>query len=415
VADNTPTKTAISSNSAVYSGTINGISKAVVAWKNLAPTEMHLVPSGIATSITLDVPPKVHITESFPFSVHEKDSFGIPIRKLNSAGISFADGVKAEMTRMRIDSVGSRMVGAVASAGAESKHIESFANTFNIDAIPSGITNRIDRPFQIEIVSDVGEFDLMINSPFPYQQSEKNLFTVTPNKAGSHDIVFVANKDGYAPAAVTFPVFAEKFVNLAIRAFGSDGSELNIQQSIQIGNTTKLITTPHYEEVKPQFLHSVFSHNHVGGNNGYRLNTVTFGRQNASDGIISNLFLGNDTEIIAKYDRTIKVDVENADGSGFYPYGHKVVITAHPRDKVWFFVRDVFDYWEGIDGATERVEFVATSDVRAKAILREDHTFLMLVVGIGTSVMLYVIFLRRRRLDVGFYFRMMCEYIRTKR
>jgi hypothetical protein len=415
VADNAQTETAISSNSAVYSGVINSPSKAVVSWKSLAPTEVHLVPSGIATSITLDVPPKVHITEPFPYSVHEKDSFGIPIRKLNSAGISFADGVKAEMTRMRIDSVGSKMVGAVASAGAESKHIESFANTFNIDAISSGITNRIDRPFQIEIVSDVGEFDLTVNSPFPYHQMEKNLFAVTPNKAGSHDIVFVANKDGYAPAAVTFPVFAEKFVNLSIRALGSEGSELNIQQSIQIGNTTKLITTPHYEEVKPQFLHSTFPYNHVGGNNGYRLNTVTFGRQNASDGIISNLFLGNDTEIIAKYDRTIKVDVENADGSGFYPYGHKVVITAYPRDKAWFFVRDVFDHWEGIDGATERVEFVATSDVRAKAILREDHTFLTLIVGIGTSAMLYAVFLRRRRLDVRFYFRMIGEYIRTKR
>jgi hypothetical protein len=412
VADNVQTQAAISSNSAVHSGTINGTSKIVISWKNLAPTEMHLVPSGIAASITLDVPPKVHITESFPYSVHEKDSFGIPIRKLNSAGISFADGVKAEMTRMRVDSVGVKMVGAVASAGAESKHIESFANTFNIDAIPSGITNRIDRPFQIEIVSDVGEFDLTVNSPFPYQKTEENLFTVTPNKAGSHDIVFVASKDGYAPAVVTFPVFAEKFVNLSIRALASDGSELNIQQSIQIGNTTKLITTPHYEEVKPQFLQSAFAHNYVGGNNGYRLNTVTFGIQNAPDGTISNLFLGNDTEIIAKYDRTIKVDVENADGSGFYSYGHKVVITANPRDKAWFFVRDVFDHWEGIDGATERVEFVATSDVRAKAVLREDHTFLTLIVGIGTSVMLYMIFFRRRGLDIRFYFRMMYEYIR---
>jgi hypothetical protein len=415
VVDSSQIETAISSNSAVYSGTINGTSKAVISWKNLAPTEMHLIPSGIATSITLDVPPKVHITESFPYSVHEKDSFGIPIRKLNSAGMSFGDGVKAEMTRMRVDSVGVKMVGAIASSGAESKHIESFANTFNIDAIPSGITNRVDRPFQIEIVSDVEEFDLAINSPFPYQQMEENLFTVTPNKAGSHDIVFVASKDGYAPAAVTFPVFAEKFINLSIRALASDGNELNIQQSVQIGNTTKLITTPYYEEVKPQFLQSAFPHIHVGGNNGYRLNTVIFGRQNASDGTISNLFLGDDTEIIAKYDRTIKVDVENADGSGFYPYGHKVVITAHPRDKVWFFVRDVFDHWEGIDGATEHIEFVATSDVRARAILREDHTFLTLIVGIGTSVILYTIFFRRRGLDVKFYFRMMCEYIRTKK
>lgn len=415
ITDNTQTEVAVSSNSAVYSGVINSPSKAVISWKNLAPTEIHLVPSGIATSITLDVPPKVHITEPFPYSVHEIDSFGIPIRKLDSAGMSFADGIKVDMSRMRADSIGVKMVGAIASAGAESKHIKSFANTFNIDAISSGIINRVDKSFQIELVSDVGEFDLTVDSPFPYKMTEKNLLTITPDKAGLYDIVFVASKDGYVPAVLTFPVFAEKFVNIAIRALASDGNELNIQQNIQIGNTTKLITTPHYEEVKPQFLHTVFPQNHVGSNNGYRLNTVTFGKQNTPDGIINNLFLGEDIEIIARYDRTIKVDVENADGSGFYPYGHKVVITAHPRDKTWFFIRDVFDRWEGIDGITERVEFVATSDVRAKAVLKEDHTFLMLTVGVVTSFMLYVIFFRRRGLDVRFYLHTMYERIHKKR
>ncbi len=59
---------------------------------------------------------------------------------------------------------------------------------------------------------------------------------------------------------------------------------------------------------------------------------MAFADQEFPDGKINNVYLDKDAEIVAEYDRMIKVDVENAQGSGFYPYGQTVVLSVPPKD-----------------------------------------------------------------------------------
>lgn len=92
----------------------------------------------------------------------------------------------------------------------------------------------------------------------------------------------------------------------------------------------------------------------------------------------------------------IKVDVAGAEGSGFYPYGETVTLSVPPKDKVSFFVREVFDRWDGLPYNTEPVSFTASEDLSARIVYRDDYTFLMLVVAAILTTTLYTTAIRNK-------------------
>jgi hypothetical protein len=97
------------------------------------------------------------------------------------------------------------------------------------------------------------------------------------------------------------------------------------------------------------------------------------------------------------------IQAENAVGSGHYPYGSTVTLSVPPKDKVSFFVREVFDRWEGITYDSETVTFVATENIDARAVLRDDYSFLMLICGTGLTAIVYFRFVWKRRLRPDWY------------
>jgi hypothetical protein len=402
-ADGVQTELGISSlNSAVYSGIQSENTQMMVSADGLAPIEQKITPAGIASSVTLDVPQKIHVAEPFPYAVHEVDSFGIPIRKLSS-NISFTSGIIPDGNHLRVDNVGTESLAAVTRVGADSKNLESFANTFSFSIVASGVTNRIGKAFEIKLESDIDGLEIFVDSSVPYKKIDETTYLFTPDSEGRHNIVFTAVRDGYALAREMFPVFAEKFVSLVIKAIASDGAELNIGQTVELGNITKKIVTPYVGEVRPEFLWTTFPEDFVVGSKGYRLDHLTFGNQNTTDGKIGNLFLGKDMEIVARYQRMVKIEAENAQGSGFYPYGQTVVLSVPPKEKVSFLVRDVFDHWDGLKYYTEPVTFAATQDIKVKAVLKEDYTFLSLIVSSIVSLIFYNVFVRKKGLSIKYY------------
>ncbi len=390
-------------NTAIHSGVLEEDYRITVFANGFAPLEAVLLPSRAASSVTLDVPPLVHKSESFPYTIHEIDSSGVPIRRLISASTSTTDGVSVVEGHVIIDEVGVENIGVVTRVGADSRSVESFANVFNVEIITNGVTNKVGKQFQLDLVGDIDDFETMIDSPFPYEKISERSFLVTPDKSGSYDITIIATRDGYASTKNTMSLYVERFVDILIRAIANDGDELNIEHQIHVGNTTKSIVTPFHEEIKPQFFHASFPPDVLVGGRGYRLNSILFADQIITDTKIERLFLGKSVEVTANYDRTVRVQVDNALGSGFYTYGAQVTLSVPPKDRVWFLIRDVFDRWEGIDSNSAQVTFTAENDISARAILREDHTFLMLVVGTAVSVTLYVNFVMRKGLDIRFY------------
>lgn len=395
--------TITSQNSAVYSGSIVEPSTIIFSSTILAPVEHIITPAGIATAVSVEAPTKVHVTERIPFAIHEADSFGIPLRKVNSTNISATPGISLNGNYLEIDNVGNEKLAAISKTGASSLDIEAFANNLDFSIIPSGITNRIDREFELHLTSDIKDMDIQIESPFPYKKIDDFTYAVTPDKEGYLNVTFTAFKRGYIPAKNTFSVYAEKIVNVEFRALGSDGKELNIENRIEVGNVSKNIVTPYQGEFKSQFLKSQFPPNVVIGNHGYRLNTAILDDQEFPDGKINNMYLSKDAQIVAKYDRMIKIDAENAHGAGFYPYGQTVILSVPPKDKFSFLVREVFDHWEGIPYDTDSVSFIATDDVRANAVLHDDYLFLMLVFGFGISIMMYFRFIWKKGISLSWY------------
>ena len=394
--------TITSQNSAVYSGSIIELSTTVFS-SILPPTEYDLVPAGIAASVLVDAPSLVHVSEKIPFAIHEVDSFGIPLRKINSTNISATPGISLNGNYLEIDSSGYEKLAAISKTGASSLDIKAFSNNLDFSIVSSGITNRIDKEFEIYLTSDIKDMDVQIESPFPYKKINDLTYAITPDKEGYFNVTFTALKKGYTASKNTFSVYAEKIVNVEFIALGSDGKELNIGNQIEIGNVSKSIVTPYQSEFKSQFLKSQFPPDVVVGNRGYRLNNVAFADQEFPDGKINNVYLNKDTRIIAKYDRMIKVDAENAQGSGFYPYGKTVVLTVLPKDKFSFLVRQVFDHWEGLPYDTDNVSFVASDDIKAKAVLHDDYLFLMLVFGVGVTIMMYFKLVWKRGISPSWY------------
>lgn len=394
-------------NSATYSGVMGESHKVSIYADGFAPIEQTLRPPGKATAVVLDVPARIHATESFPYSVHAVDKGGSPVEKIGSASMSTSHGVSVSEGRMRADRVGVQSISVITDVGADGRGIDAFLNAFTIEIISDAGTSKLERQFRVEMVSDVNEFQTAVYSPLPYERVDERVFLITPDKPGLHSIVFVASKEGYTDSKAVFTTFAEKLVNISIKAQASDGRELNVRQQFQIGNSSRSVITPFYDEVRPELVQVSFPSDVIVGTSGYKLSRITYYNQSTSESNIRNLFLGSDVEVIADYDRMVKVVAENAQGSGFYQYGQQVVLSVPPQDKLWFLIRDVFDHWEGIEHTSEQVTFVATHDVTAKAILREDYGFLMLIASCAVSLFLYVRYIRQKGLDLGFYLRQM--------
>ena len=410
---NTEKITITSQNSAIYSGSIIEPSSIIFSSPMFSPIEYTMIPDGIAASVSIDAPNKVHISEKTPFAIHEVDSHGIPIRKINSTNISTTTGILLDGDYLEIDTAGDERLAAISRTGASSLDIKAFANNLDFSIVPQGVTNRVDREFEIYITSDVRGMDVNIESPFPYRRTGDLSYAVIPDKEGYFVITFTAFKKGYAPTKNTFAVNAEKIVSVWFRAFGNDGKEINIENQIEIGNTTRNIVTPYQGEFKSQFLKSQFPLKTRIGNYGYQLNRVIFGDQVFLDGKINNMYLDKDSQIIAKYDRMVRIDVEDATGAGFYPYGQMVILSVPPKDKFLFLIREVFDHWEGIPYNTSSVSFIASNDINAKAILREDYSFLMLLVGCGISAVTYFRFVWKKGISLLWYMRKIVRVLRV--
>ena len=255
--------------------------------------------------------------------------------------------------------------------------------------------------------------DVKIESPFPYRRTGDLSYAVTPDKEGHFVITFTAFKKGYTPSKNIFEVNAEKIVNVWFRAFGSDGKEINVENQIEVGNTTKNIVTPYQGEFKSQFLRSQFPFNVVIGNHGYQLNRVIYEDQEFPDGKINNVYLDKDSQVIARYDRMVRIDVENAMGSGFYPYGKTVELSVPPKDKFLFLIREVFDHWDGMPYNTNSVSFIATNDISAKAVLREDYSLLMLLAGCVISAITYFRFVWKEGINLLWHMKKIINALRN--
>ncbi len=392
-----------SQNSAILAGSLNENAHVVVSAAGIMPHESTIMPSGVVDAIKLDLPQRIHILEEAPYTIHEVDASGIPLRKINFTNISATSGITLSNSHIIIDSVDVENFAVLSRLGADSREVWAFANQMSLQIIPHGTTNRVNKSFELTIDSDIRDPQIVIDSPIPYRKIDEQTYTVTPNKEGHFNITFTGIKKGYAPARSTYSVYAEKIFDVFFNAIGSDGKELHVSSLVKVDGVSKNFVTPHRDEFRPHFVNVEFPATLETGEDGYQLDHVNFGDQRISSGIIEQVYVDDDTTVVAQYQRMIKIQAENAIGGGYYPYGTTVTLSVPPKDKALFFVRDVFDHWEGAPYSTDVVILIAKENIDVKAVLREDYSFLMLVFGIGMTAMVYFIFVWRKGINLSWY------------
>ncbi len=395
----------ISQNPAILDGSLSGATRVVVSADGTSPYENTISPSGMADSILLDMASRIHILEEAPYVVHELDSYGIPLRKINFTSVSATPGVTLSGNRITIDSYGVKDFAVLSRLGADNMQIEAFANHMSLQLTSQGTTNRVNRDFELTANTDVQDAQIMIDSPFPYKKTGERTFVITPNIEGHFNITLTGLKEGYAAAKATFAVDAEKIFSVHFNAVDSTKKELHVESLIKSDDNTRSLVTPHQHEIRPQFISVEFPETFETGQNGYELDHIMFGDQRITSGAIDHIYVDSDTAITAEYQKMVRIQVENALGSGHYPYGTTVTLSAPPKDKILFFVRDVFDHWEGVSYDSDTVTLVATENIDAKAVLREDYSLLMLTCGMVLTAVMYFRFVWKKRINPRWYVR----------
>ncbi|KFM16967.1 hypothetical protein SCCGRSA3_02002 [Marine Group I thaumarchaeote SCGC RSA3] len=381
---------------AVYGGLVNENARITASASGISPFEVQLKPAGIAASIEFDVPKIAHISEKIPYAIHEIDVFGTPLKRIFASSMSATPGIVTDGNYLISNAEDEARIAVLSTVGADGKTIDTFANDMDLSISSYGNRGRVGKELQVNLLSDIGDVKVLVDSPLPYKKLDDDLkYVITPDREGYFNVTFTGIKEGYKTKNITYGLFAEKIIDLLIKAIGSDGNELNISQTVSIGNVSSTAITPYSAEIKPQFFKTKLPAQFDVGDKGYTLTKATGAGKEFSNGMI-DLFLEKDTTILAKYERMVQIDVAGAEGSGFYPYGQMITLSVPPKDKMSFLVREVFDYWDGLPYEIEPVSFTASEDISASVVYRDDYSFLMLVIAVIVTTVLYTTAIRKK-------------------
>jgi len=389
----------------IVRGEVSEQASIVASANNIGTTSADIIPAGVSTAIEFELPEIIHVGEPAPYVIHEVDIFGTPLAKIKPIGMSTSGGIENDRNQqyLVVRNQGQGKVAVLADVGADTKNFEAFSNTMNVEVVIKKERVRVGEKTQLAVISNISNLEITIDSSITFtetkeQNDSKNVyFWAYPDREGTFDVTVTAQKDGYAPVIKSLSLEAVNLFDLTVKAVSTqDGKEISAKHTLVISNqTVSKIGTPYNKELDPSEITISFHPEQKTGDKSYSLKKIRIGNEEFFDGQVE-FFLNNNTEVTAYYDRMIKVDVTGAEGSGFYPYGETVTLSVPPKDKISFFVREVFDHWDGLPYDTEPVSFTASEDISARVAYRDDYTFLMMIVAAIVTAALYTTTIRNK-------------------
>jgi len=393
------------SASTIVTGEVSEQASIVASANNVGTTSADIIPAGVSTAIEFELPEIIHVGEPAPYVIHEVDIFGTPLAKIKPIGMSTSGGIEIDRNKEYLitRNHGQGKVAVLADAGADTKSFEAFSNTMSVEVVIEKEKVRVGEKAQLTVISDIPNLEITVDSPVTFTETKeqddesKNVYLAYPDREGTFDVTVTAQKGGYTPVTKSLSFEAVNLFDLTVKAVSTqDGKEISAKHTLVISNqTVSKIGTPYNKELGPSEITMSFSQEQKMGDKSYSLKKIRTGNEEFFDEQVE-FFLNNNTQVTAYYDRMIKVDVAGAEGSGFYPYGETVTLSVPPKDKASFFVREVFDHWDGLPYDTEPVSFTASEDLSARIVYRDDYTFLMLVVAAILTTTLYTTAIRNK-------------------
>ena len=376
---------------AIYYGKVNSSTRVLASMQNTEPVYADIHPAQTAVSVKFDVPERVHGAEEFPYVMHKIDSFGIPFMRINPNSIT--GGIQLDNQRLFTHDLGFVDMIAFTESNAIKFGIEVFANQMYFEVLPSSASVRVGQNVSVIIRSNVEDISVHVNSPMPVKELTDNSFVFTPNKEGIHTASFIAEKPGYSPAKAEFAVTARKVVELNIQAIATDGMKLNVDIGSLNNNLHQGLQTPQILEVKLGKIDLFFPLERIFNGHNYILTDIIVNGQsiNHVNGSV-NVVVNINSNLVVQYEKIIHVNVSGAIGSGIYPYGSKVVLSAPTHNTYLFLVKQVFDGWVGFNADnTPQISFIANSDITGTISYKTDYSGLMIILGIIVTVIVILL------------------------
>lgn len=392
--------------STIVAGMVTEQASIVASANNVGTSIADIIPAGVSASIEFELPEIIHVGEPLPYVIHEVDIFGTPLEKIKQIGMSTSGGIENDKGQqyLIVRNQGQGKVAVLADVGADTKIFEAFSNTMNVEVVANKEKVRVGEKIQLAVISDISNLEITIDSPVTFTKTKEQdegksiSFLAYPDREETFDVTVTAQKDGYTPVTKSLSFEAVRLYDLTVNAVSTeDGKEISAKHTLIISNhTVNGINTPYKKELGPSEITISFPTEQKMGDRVYSLKKLQTGNEEFLNEQEIEFFLDGNAKVIAYYDRMIKVDVAGAKGSGFYPYGETVTLSAPPKDKVSFLIRETFDHWDGLPYETEPVSFTAIKDISASIVYRDDYTFLMLVVAAIVTITLYTTAIRKK-------------------
>lgn len=395
------------SASTIVAGKVSEHASIVASGTNLGTATADIIPAGVSTAIEFELPKTIHVGEAVPYVVHEVDAFGTPLEKITPIGMSTTVGVgnDEDYQYLTVRNEGQGKVAAISDFGAGTKTFEAFSNEMNVEIVLDKEEVRVGEEIVLTVISDVPNLEIEIDSPIVFDETKENnedgkgtSFFAIPDREGTFAVTVTAQKDGYTPVTRSATFDAVKLFDLTVNAVSiQDNNSLSTKHSLIISNQTiNEISTPYTKELGQSEITVSFPSEQEIGNRNYSLKKIQTGNEEFFNKSKMEFFLDSNIQITAYYERTVRIDVSGAKGSGFYPYGQTVTLSVPPKDKVSFLVREVFDSWDGLPYETEPISFNATEDISASVVYRDDYSFLMLLVAAIATTGFYMTVIRKK-------------------
>ena len=361
-----------------------------VASENIPPSTIEIVPSGIVSSSEIHVSPIIHVGEEFPYVVYDVDSNGIPLGINTEFDFSSGNEIDFVDENLLSSSLASDVatIAVITDNGLSSASVEIFENELSFTSHLDSKSARVNNDVFLRVISDVIGVDFTIESPFPFRQLDDDEFVITPDKELVGDITIIGAKDGYSAFSETISLDAKKIVTVKVTGNATDGRHLSIPYTIVSDSISESFSAPFVHDLKTRDSVIEFPYVHktpVG--HGYAFENMKVNNQILFSPILETE-LDKDLDITLNYQREVFIDVKGTGGGGVYEYGQTVNLSAPDVPKVWYFVKDTFDHWEGIDRIDSSISFNATQDMQITAVYREDHSLWMIVVLVSAVSMI---------------------------
>ena len=400
-------------NIGVIPGILNRVGTISVYSDQFGIADISITPSGVPVSIEMLTPDNIHAGEEFPIVIHEVDASGIPINKKDVDATSSSGFEKVGNQNIVIANQGEQQISILSKLGGVfQKLIETFSNQMDFDIVVDTDKARIGQSVIIEIKSDIQGIEYSMDSPFPYEQIENNVFSLTPDhEVDNGKIIVIGTLDGFVTTNKEISLSSEDITELKIITETVDGRKISPPYTVSLGQDVKENDGPHTYLIKPQQTILQFSKEWNSAVGGYRLVDLLFNGK-AIDGNVIDFYLDRDSEITAVYDRFVKVSVIDAQGSGVYSYGEFVDIAAPDKPVIPLLIVETFDYWIGSnEKSTFRYE--AVEDLAITAIYKEEYYGMMIVIVLGAGGILVIIY-RKGDSRIRYHVAEILDLVRSK-